>query len=74
MVSHRNTHSCGNIVKKKNTEKKPIPTVIPKIIRNRGDGQNCSKNEKATRNPLHPIEWYILKHAYYPIQMNQKGE
>jgi hypothetical protein len=63
MVSHGDAHTSGDVKKEKNSEKEPIPPVGPKVIRNRSYSKYGSKDEKSTRHPFHPIEWYIFEHV-----------
>jgi len=68
MVSNCYTHPCGDVKKEKHSEKEPIPAIGPEVVRHRGHGKKGSKHEKPTRNPLHPVEWYIFEHAIQYMQ------
>ena len=62
MVTHSDTHTGGDVEKKKNSKKEPVPAVGPKVIGNRSYSKNGSQDEKSTRHPFYPLEWYIFEH------------
>ena len=63
MVSNGDAHAGGDVKKEENSEKEPIPPVGPEVIGNRSYSKYGSKDEKPTRHPFYPTEWYIFKHT-----------
>ena len=63
MVPNGYTHTGSDIKEEEHPEKEPIPAISPEVVRHRSYGKKGSKNEKPTRHPFHPVEWYIFKHV-----------